>query len=209
MHKTTQDTLLSRYGDSTGSHCRSAALGSKCAQWYRGLILCLAGLLLIALPGCISSALQKSGPGWEKHGPYVLHLTRKVKWTQGRAKGFDRAISGYHFTGDISSLRLRPRGLIKPQKLVLAITTSPGMAPHLDHFRITVPGARIETEPFNKHVRTRIIWADQQKESPQGIERDDYLQFDVVGREVHVTLKPAAMQLLKGECVVSWIDWYR
>ncbi len=46
-------------------------------------------------------------------------------------------------------------------------------------------------------------------QGPLKVQTDTYFKFDVVGEEVHVTFLPPAMELLKVECKISWIDWYR
>jgi hypothetical protein len=50
----------------------------------------------------------------------------------------DPDLPGYHVTGDIASIVLRPQLSLLPDKIVVAITTSPGMRPMLEDFNSTV-----------------------------------------------------------------------
>lgn len=166
-------------------------------------------VMAVLLSGCVGGP-DEAGTSWERHGPFFLRFPQSVQWTPGHKKGFDEALPGYHVTGDIASFRLRPAQETMPDKLVLAITTSPGQKPHLDHFRLTVRGGHIETEPFNEGVTTtRVTWTGRERNTFNYAEKGTYFTFTTVGGEVHVILKPAVINLLQGECVVSWIDWYR
>jgi hypothetical protein len=40
-------------------------------------------------------------------------------------------------------------------------------------------------------------------------ETDAYLRFEIRDDAVRVTLLPRAIKLLRAECTISWIDWYR
>lgn len=179
-------------------------------QPFRGCRFFLSlGLLALAV-GCRSAEkTAEGGSQWKRCGPFLLHLPRTVSWTPGCREGFDEELSGYHVTGDIASLRLRPARQDLPDRLVLAITTSPGMKPHLDHFRLTMIGGHIQLEPFNEQTQARVTWTNRENNTFAYVEKETYFDFAVVGNAVHVTFKPEAMELLKGECAVSWIDWYR
>lgn len=169
----------------------------------------LSGLIGLGT-GCASSPGRRGeGMSGDRYGPFILRLPKTVAWTDGKPRGFDPGLPGYHFTGDIASVRLAPAQRKLPEKLVLAITTSPGAEPHLDHFRLSVRGGHIQVEPFNEKVPTRVTWTGRERNAFRYAETGTYFDFRVVGSEVLVIFKPAVMELLNSECMVSWIDWYR
>jgi hypothetical protein len=71
---------------------------------------------------------------------------------------------------------------------------------------------RIGGEPFNPDAGMtyfeRIGCSDEWRAVPE-INTDTYLKFEICDDEMRVTLLPKAIELLRAECAVSWIDWYR
>jgi len=144
-------------------------------------------------------------------GPFELSLGPKASWSSGH-EGYDPNLPGYHIVGDIASVTLHARAGPLPCELVLAIQTSPGMSPMLENFTLVSPCVKLRGEPFNPNVGItyfeRIGCSDEWRALPN-VETDAYLRFEIRDDEVRVTLLPKAIKLLRAECTISWIDWYR
>lgn len=121
--------------------------------------------------------------------PFQVDFHGRARWTEGH-KGFDPDLSGYHVTGDIASIVLRPRSAQLPDTMVIAITTSPGMRPRLEHFKVST-----------KDVTLSLALP--------AVRKGGYFQMTVLGKEVLVTFLPKAMALLEGDITITWIDYYR
>lgn len=154
-----------------------------------------------------SSWRSDVGSGQE---PFQIILGDKAKWSE-QYEGFDPNLPGYHIVGDIASVTIRARTDSLPQTLILAIRTSPGMPPMLESFTFAAPCVMLKGEPFKSNELDYFTRANSSMEwqGPSKIQIGTYFKFDVVGDEVHVMLLPAAIALLKVECKISWIDWYR
>jgi len=99
--------------------------------------------LVVLLAGCTFPVSRGA-----KSDPFQVELDGRTKWTE-RHKGFDSDLPGYHVTGDIASIVLRPRPGRLPDKMVIAIKTSPGMMrPMLEHFKVTTKDVTL-TQPFS------------------------------------------------------------
>ncbi len=138
--------------------------------------------------------------------PFEIEFGGQAAWTEGYSR-FDPNLPGYHVTGDIASMVLRPRSKQVPDKMVIAITTSPGMRPMLEHFKVTTKEITLTSALFNGTGSTGVT--NRRTKTQATVKRGKYLRFSVVGREVRVTFLPEAMGLLEGDIKVSWIDWYR
>jgi hypothetical protein len=143
-------------------------------------------------------------------GPLRIQLGKGASWA-GEPNAYDPNLPGYHVVGDIASLTMRARIDNLPTKLVLAIQTSPGMAPMLENFTFTAPCLRIQGEPFgtaglacSTRSNSTLLWQDAPTVDPKS-----YFTFAIVAGEVRITFQPKAIELLRTECTVSWIDWYR
>jgi len=151
----------------------------------------------------------RADPGSERE-PFDIALGVRAQWS-GLHKGYDPNLPGYRIAGDIASVTLRARIDDLPAKLVLAIRTSPGMAPMLEDFTCAAPCVMLSGEPFkdagltcSKRADSSLSW-----EVVPDAATDTYFKFDAVGDEVHVTFLPAAIELLRMQCRISWIDRYR
>ena len=85
------------------------------------------------------------------------------------------------------------------------------MPPMLEHFTFTAPCVALTGEPFKDdqldyftRINSALEW-----QGPTKVQAGTYFNFDVVGDEVRITFLPPAIELLKVECKISWIDWYR
>jgi len=149
-----------------------------------------------------------SDPGGES---FELTLGPKASWSQGH-EGYDPNLPGYHVVGEIASVTLRAKTDRLPCKLVLAIQTSPEMAPMLENFTLIGPHTKLSGEPFNPDAGMmyfrKIGCSDEWVAVPQ-VRTDAYLRFEIIRDEVHITFQPKAIELLRAECTISWIDWYR
>ena len=152
-------------------------------------------------------AVSCSGPKEEaRQGPFEMTMVKTAKWTEGH-EGYDAEMNGYHITGDIAKVRIRPLPGKTPEKIVLAITTSPSMRPMLEHFQVTTSEGMIQSATFDGLDYDSVT--DKTGKETGRAKRGEYFKYEVVGREARVTFMPKAMELLKGECEVEWIDWYR
>ena len=142
--------------------------------------------------------------------PFELVLGRGAEWSQEH-RGYDPKLPGYHIVGDIASIALRPRTDQIPDKLVLAIRTTPTMPPMLENLTISTANMTISCAPFSP---TRLIEVALPQDDIVGSptsrpKKESYFKCEVAGDEVRVTFLPEAMKLLRNECKISWIDWYR
>jgi len=142
--------------------------------------------------------------------PFEISLGNRAKWSQ-QYKGYDPNLPGYHIVGDIASVTIRARTNDLPETLILAIRTSPGMPPMLENFTFAAPCVMLTGEPF-KGAELDYFTRDNSSidwQGPSKVQTGTYFKFGVFGDEVHVTFLPPAIELLKVECKISWIDWYR
>jgi len=143
--------------------------------------------------------------------PFELNLGPKASWPQGH-EGYDPNLPGYHIVGDIASVTLRVKTDRLPCELVLAIQTSPGMTPMLENLTLAGPYVKLSGEPFNPDAGMtyfkRVSGSNEWEAVPE-IDADAYFEFEIHDDEVRVTFLPQAIALLRAECTISWIDWYR
>ncbi|GEM_PF-2599091 len=135
---------------------------------------------------------------------YDVTLIR-AQWTEGRT-GFDPQLPGYHVAGDIARIELRPHPGRLPDRLVIAITV-PGERPMLEYLGVSSADVVIDSALFNGLAYDLVKGGDG-KEIAR-LKRGECLRYEIVGREIRVTLLPKALQMLHGAFTVSWIDWYR
>jgi hypothetical protein len=143
--------------------------------------------------------------------PFELVLGPRAEWSQDHV-GYDPNLPGFHIVGDIASVTLRARTDQPPDELILAIDTSPSTTPMLENFTLVSPYAKLSGEPFNSLVGLtyfRRVDCSQTWEAVPDAESDPYFTFEITGGEVHVTFLGPAIELLRAECEISWIDWYR
>jgi hypothetical protein len=143
--------------------------------------------------------------------PFELILGKNAGWHEDH-KGYDPCLPGFHLVGEIAAVTLKALTDERPDKLVLAIRTSPGMHPMLENFTLAGPHARLSGAPFNPNVGLtyfRRVGCSDQWEAVPDIKTDGWLTFEIAGDEVRVTFGPDALDLLRAECTISWIDWYR
>jgi GT2 family glycosyltransferase len=177
--------------------CRQAIApndaGGNLKQW-------LLVLVLIGLSATLATAAK------DTREPFRVEFLKSARWTEGH-EGFDPELSGYHITGDIAGVILDPRTNRLPGKLVLAITTSPGMRPNLEGFFVTGTNLAIETALSDGLDYSTV--KNPGAGTRSSVKKGTYLQFRVVDKAVHVTFLPRAMPLLEKKCKIFWIDWYR
>ena len=160
----------------------------------------IALILILLFAGCA----RYTEPQLVTH-PFEIEMTRNAVWTEGH-EGYDPDLPGYHLTGDIATITLKPIAGELPDQLVLKITTSPGMRPNLEGFMVKSGDVAIQTFMGSELMqvntpdspRERIYW-----------QTDDYFAFELADDAVLVIFQPKGMELLRRECVISWIDWYR
>jgi len=137
--------------------------------------------------------------------PFEVTLSRTVTWKDNQPR-FDSTLPGFHFVGGVGEVRIRPRSTILPEKLIFAIETSPGMRPNLESFNVESPDSVVDSVPFRGPTRV------SQKNGKGEIGRlanEAYFLFESTENEIRVTFQPRAMSLLRKECTIRWVDWYR
>ena len=142
--------------------------------------------------------------------PIELSLGKRASWPPGH-EGYDPDLPGYHIVGDIASVALRVATDRLPCVLILAIQTSPGMPPMLENFTLVGPQVKLSGEPFNPDgglTYFKKVGSDDWEDVP-AVETDAYFKFEICDDEVRVTFLPRAVELLRDDCTISWIDWYR
>jgi hypothetical protein len=157
--------------------------------------------MALLLGGCSTPGVNSGGPA-----PFRIEFGERVSWTEGH-EGFDPTLPGYHVTGDIASIVLHPTGHNPPETLILAITTSPGMRPMLEGFKVFTSDTEIDTALFDGLDYESV--GNMGARLTHRVKKGTHFKFDIVDKEVLVTFLPDAMPLLRGKCKVSWIDWYR
>lgn len=151
----------------------------------------------------------RSGPDSMRE-PFEVALSTRARWSPRHA-GYDPNLPGYHIVGDIASATLRTQTDGLPGRLVLAIQTSPGGTPMLEGFTFEAPCVMISGGPFKGAGLTVYGRADSSLpwQADPGIPADRYFNFGIIDDEVRITFLSAAVELLRMQCKLSWIDWYR
>lgn len=160
----------------------------------------IALILILLFAGCARDIEPRAVTN-----PFEIEMTRKAVWTEGH-EGYDPDLPGYHLTGDIATITLKPVTGELPDNLVLKITTSPGMRPNLEGFMVKSGDVAIQTS-----MGSELMQVNTPDYPREGIcwQMDDYFAFELADDAVLVIFQPKGMELLKAECVISWIDWYR
>lgn len=142
--------------------------------------------------------------------PLDITLSKRAKWSPLHA-GYDPNLPGYRVVGDIASVTLRAQINDLPSRLILAIQTSPGMIAMLEGFTFTAPCIMVNGEPFGQAGLAVYRRADSSRpwQLEPGVPADALFTFAIVGDEVRITFLPAAIELLRMPCKLSWVDWYR
>ncbi len=137
-------------------------------------------------------------------------LGTRARWSS-RYVGYDPDLPGYHIVGDIASVMLRAQTDDLPDRLVLAIQTLPSAMPMMEGFTFASPCVMISGEPFKDGGLTVSRRADSSLpwQVAPAVEADEYFVFELLSDEVRITFMPAAVELLRTPCKLSWVDWYR
>ena len=153
--------------------------------------------LLLGLTGCLRLIAPQ--------GSFSVTMDSRVQW-DGVA-GYDAALSGYHFKGGIGAVTLDPLGRTA-RKMVLEIRTSPGQPPKLEGFVVETPALILQTASAEQVDTVEYKPAKGGAMYSKGWKRD-YFDFQCTEKTVRVTFKPGVLQLMRGRCRISWVDWYR
>jgi hypothetical protein len=96
-------------------------------------------------------------------------------------------------------------------RLVLDISTSPGMPPNLESFTLGRGDTLLKVAPFGESNLSDLMVknVDGRWITVSLPERQDFFVFAKGDSTVRVSFLPAALQLMGRECTISWIDWYR
>jgi len=160
---------------------------------------------LLSLAGCTSLSSRNEAV---LAPPFELIFHEGVNWSDNH-EGFDPSLPGFHVVGGVGEVVLRPITEKLPEKFILAIRTSPGMPPMLESFMLVSPDTVLESVPFDSSTTVWNAETDSPKDILFKVAGGTYFQFEVVGAEIYVSFLPRGMSLLKKECKIRWIDWYR
>jgi hypothetical protein len=96
-------------------------------------------------------------------------------------------------------------------QLCLEIWTSPGMPPNLEAFVLAWGDTLIRASAFGQSGLSEVIAknADGRWKTVSQLDTKGYFAFEKGDSSVTVYLLPAALGLIKKDCTISWIDWYR
>lgn len=143
-------------------------------------------------------------------GPLEVALGRRARWSSRHA-GYDPNLPGYRLVGDIASVSLRAQTDDLPGRLVVAIQNSPSAIPMMEGFTFASPCLMVSGEPFkagslsvSRRADSSLPW-----QPAPGVNADEYFAFELLSDEVRITFLPAAVELLRTPCKLSWVDWYR
>lgn len=143
-------------------------------------------------------------------GPLEVRLGRRARWSS-QHKGYDPNLPGYHIVGDIASVSLQAQTDDLPDRLVLAIQNLPSATPMMEGFTFTSPCLMVEGQPFKAGVLAVSRRADSSLpwQPAPAVGADEYFAFELLSDHIRITVMPAAVELLRTPCRLSWVDWYR
>jgi hypothetical protein len=174
-------------------------------MWRSGLFLFIgsitAGLFPALLAGCSASG---AGTGDD---PYDIRLLKGVEWVEGR-EGFRPELPGYVLESQIGSIALKAAHANPPDRLILLIRTSPAHRPNLEGFTFTTSERTFSTSPFSPSAIVEVRDAASTRVAGS-VPLNAYFEFTIEGEFVRVMFLPSATELMREECLVSWVDWYR
>ncbi|MFN0125116.1 MAG: hypothetical protein ACKV19_00320 [Verrucomicrobiales bacterium] len=152
----------------------------------------------------VSGFADVEGSAGKSHPPFELTFVRRLAAAES-APVWDPKLPGYRLDAEIATVKIRPLAGHRPEKLVLRIRTSAGMPPMLEGFSLQAPGRKVSTglKMTTEEIQTGAT------PGPTELKERSYFAMKVVGKEVEVIFLPKAMKLLKDECIVTWVDWYR
>ncbi len=157
---------------------------------------------LLYLVGCASVQ------GKKESAPFELILHKGVTWSNDHM-AFDPNLPGFHVVGGIGEVILRPATKKLPEEFILTIRTSPGMPPMLESFTLVSRDTIVDSVPFGGSTTVWNAESDRQKDIVFKVPEGTYFLFEIVGTEVHVSFLPRGIALLKEECRIRWVDWFR
>ena len=159
------------------------------------------------LSGCRPPGASESGGTPEA---FNIRLVRGVKWTSDTLR-LDPRLPGYHLSGGIGVVELQIASEVSHDRLVLDITTSSGMKPNLESFTLGWGDTLLKVAPFGASSLADVIVKNANGRWKTIFQRDrqDYFEFQRRDSTVKVSFLPAALQFMKRECTITWIDWYR
>jgi hypothetical protein len=165
--------------------------------WQTGCIIVFVSVLL----GCANS------PGLNT---FKIELLKGAKWRSDTLH-FDSHLAGYCLSGGIGTIKLTPNSGVHCDRLCLQIWTSPGMPPNLESFTLTWGDTLIRASAFGDSSMSEVIAKNTEGrwKTVSQAETRNYFSFQRGDSSVTVCLLPAALGLIKRECTISWIDWYR
>jgi hypothetical protein len=168
-----------------------------------GLVICSVG----TLSGCRISGASESGGATEA---FSIRLVHGVRWTSDTLR-FDPRLPGYHLRGGIGTIELLKESEMSSDRLVLEISTSPGMQPNLESFTIGWGDTLLQVAPFGSTSLCEVIVKNTERQSKSVSQSDthDFFEFQRRDSTVRVSLLPAALPLMKHVYTITWIDWYR
>lgn len=151
--------------------------------------------------GCRST---EAGAG---ESAYEIRLIKGVEWYAGR-EGYRPELPGFVLKSEIGTVAIRAARPDAPDRLVLLIRTTAAQRPNLEGFTFSPPGRSFSTSPFSQSAAIEVREAGKSVSTGR-VPLHAYFEFAVEGEFVRVTFLPSATELMREECQVSWVDWYR
>jgi hypothetical protein len=164
-------------------------------------------LLIFFIAGCASSRGVHRGA---ERDAFDVELMKGAKW-RTETLHFDSRLPGYRLSGGIGTMKLSRRPGLDSNRLCLEIWTSPGMPPNLEAFTLTWGDTLIRASAFGESGLSEVVAknADGRWKTVFQTATKRYFAFQKGDSSVTVCLLPAALGLIKKDCTISWIDWYR
>jgi hypothetical protein len=150
------------------------------------------------------SAFAEGGETGKSTHPFEVTFVKRLPAAE-IAPVYDPKLPGYRFDAEIATVKIRPLAGKPPDKLVMLIRTSPGMPPMLEGFTLQAPDRSVTTGLKLASEEIRFNATPGRAE----VRAREYFEVNVVGQDVQIVFLPKAMGLLKKECTVTWVDWYR
>ena len=173
----------------------------------QNLVLSALTYSILTLFGCRTAGT--SVPGVRKEA-FQVRLVQGVTWASDTVR-FDPRLPGYHLRGAIGTIELSRELETTSDRFVLEITTSPGLQPNLESFSFAWGDTLMKVAPFSGTQLSDVMAKDTEGRWRTLSQREtkEYFGFERSDLTVIVTLLPAALRLMRRECTISWIDWYR
>ena len=164
-------------------------------------------VLVVALFGCGPPSTLQTHIDTDA---FDLELVQGAKWKTGTG-GFDPSLPGYRLSGGIGTIKLTRIPGMDVSPFSVEIWTSPANSPHLDMFSFAWGDTLVRTPvpSVNDSCDINARNSEGQWKTIDQRAAHEFFNFQIRDSAIEVAILPAALRLVKRECTISWIDWYR